>query len=122
MDEMKNNNEMERLYAETFQSIQVGALLHGRVIAVKSENVIVDVGYKSEGYVRSEEFSDEELRALRPEMPFEVYVEQVRDAEGSYAAFQRTCLQGKDLGRDRKGLSGKTALLRALLPRRSRAA
>jgi len=27
MDEMKNN-EMEKMYAETFQTIQVGALLH----------------------------------------------------------------------------------------------
>ncbi len=82
MDEMKNNNEMERLYAETFQSIQVGALLHGKVIAVKPDNVIVDIGYKSEGYVRSEEFSEQELDALRPGDAIEVYVEQVRDAVG----------------------------------------
>jgi len=57
MDEMKNN-EMEKMYAETFQTIQVGALLHGRVIAVKANNVIVDIGYKSEGYIRREEFTD----------------------------------------------------------------
>ena len=81
MDEM-NNNEMEKLYAETFQSIQIGALLHGKVIAVKADNVIVDVGYKSEGYVRREEFSDQEIRTLMPGDPIEVYVEQVRDSEG----------------------------------------
>jgi small subunit ribosomal protein S1 len=76
------DNEMEKLYAETFQTIQVGALLHGRVIAVKADYVIVDVGYKSEGYVRREEFSDQEARTLRPGDPIEVYVEQVRDSEG----------------------------------------
>lgn len=81
MDEMKNN-EMEKLYAETFQTIQVGALLHGRVIAVKPDNVIVDIGYKSEGYVKREEFTDEEVRTLRPGDPIEVYVEQIRDSEG----------------------------------------
>jgi len=81
MDEMKNN-EMEKLYAETFQTIQVGAMLRGRVIAVKTDNVIVDIGYKSEGYIRREEFTDEEVRMLKPGDPIEVYVEQMRDSEG----------------------------------------
>ena len=81
MDELKNN-EMEKLYAETFQTIQVGALLHGRVIAVKTGNVIVDIGYKSEGYVRREEFTDDEIRMLKPGDAIEVYVEQIRDSEG----------------------------------------
>jgi len=36
------------------------------VIAVKTGNVIVDIGYKSEGYIRREEFTDEEIRMLRP--------------------------------------------------------
>ena len=77
-----NNNEMERLYAETFQSVSEGALLSGRVLAVKQDVIIVDIGYKSEGYIRSDEFTEKELKALQPGTALEVYVENMRDAEG----------------------------------------
>ena len=81
MDELKNN-EMEKLYAETFQTVRPGALLHGRIIAVKENYVIVDIGYKSEGYIKREEFTDQEIRKLAPGDAIEVYVEQLRDSEG----------------------------------------
>jgi small subunit ribosomal protein S1 len=77
-----NNNEMERLYAETFQSVSEGALLSGKVVAVKQNVIIVDIGYKSEGYIRTDEFTEEELRALEPGAHLEVYVENMRDSEG----------------------------------------
>jgi small subunit ribosomal protein S1 len=76
------NNEMERLYAETFHKIEEGAILSGKVVAVKSDGVIVDVGYKSEGFVPAGEFSQEELGALKPGDAIEVYVENIRDSEG----------------------------------------
>jgi small subunit ribosomal protein S1 len=81
MDELKNN-EMEKLYAETFQTVRVGALLHGRIIAIKENYVIVDIGYKSEGYIKRDEFTDQEILKLKPEDAIEVYVEQIRDSEG----------------------------------------
>lgn len=76
------NNEMERLYAETFQSIEEGGLLPGKVLAIKQDGVIVDIGYKSEGFVKIAEFRDDELRALKPGDTIEVYVESIRDSEG----------------------------------------
>jgi small subunit ribosomal protein S1 len=77
-----NNNEMERLYAESFQKVSEGALLSGKVLAIKQDVIIVDIGYKSEGYIRSDEFTEEELRALKAGDPLEVYVENMRDSEG----------------------------------------
>ena len=77
-----NNTEMEKLYAETFQRIEEGAILSGKVLAVKQDGVIVDIGYKSEGFVRAEEFSEEELKSLKPGSTLEVYVEHIRDSEG----------------------------------------
>jgi len=76
------NNEMERLYAESFHSIGEGTILSGKVLAVKPEGVIVDIGYKSEGFVRIEEFTEEELRSLKPGEPIEVYVENINNSEG----------------------------------------
>lgn len=77
-----NNNEMERLYAETFQTISEGSLLSGKVLAIKQNVIIVDIGYKSEGYIRIDEFTEEELRTLKPGAALEVYVENMRDSEG----------------------------------------
>jgi len=71
---------MERLYAETFHSIEEGTILKGKVLAVKQDGVIVDIGYKSEGFVRGEEFTEDELlehvTALltRVKVPVAIYV------------------------------------------------
>ena len=77
-----NNNEMDRLYAETFQTISEGSLLSGKVLVIKQNLIIVDIGYKSEGYIRIDEFTEEELRTLKPGAKLEVYVENMRDSEG----------------------------------------
>lgn len=79
---MEPNNEMEKLYAETFHTISEGAILSGRIIGVKAESVIVDIGYKSEGFIRRSEFSEDEIRALKPGDDIEVYVVSMRDSEG----------------------------------------
>lgn len=76
------NNEMEQLYAETFHSIEEGAILAGRVLSVKADGVIIDIGYKSEGFIGIHEFTEEEIRSLRPGEPIEVYVTNIRDTEG----------------------------------------
>lgn len=76
------NNEMEKLYAETFQRIEEGSVLKCRVVIIKQDGVIVDVGYKSDGFIPIEEFTPEELAALREGDTIDVYVEQMRDARG----------------------------------------
>jgi len=68
------NSEMEKLYAETFHSIEEGAILKGRVIAVKQDGVIVDIGYKADGFVPAEELSLEEISGLQEGHEIEVYV------------------------------------------------
>jgi small subunit ribosomal protein S1 len=76
------NNDMEKLYAETFQTMEEGTILSGKILAIKPDGVIVDIGYKSEGFVRANEFTPEELQSLKPGDRIEVYVEHLRDTEG----------------------------------------
>jgi small subunit ribosomal protein S1 len=77
------NNEMERLYAETFHTIAEGTILKGRVLALKPDGVIVDIGYKSEGFVPINEFSVEELSSIKVGSFIDVYVEEIIDSEGT---------------------------------------
>lgn len=76
------NNDMEKLYAETFHTIEEGAILPGKIVAVKQGGVIVDIGYKSEGFIHIEEFTPEELKALSPGDTIDVFVVSLRDSEG----------------------------------------
>ena len=79
---METNNEMERLYAETFQRIEEGGIRSGKIVAIKPDCIIVDIGYKTEGVIRIEEFTEEELHSLKPGDKIEVYVITMRDSEG----------------------------------------
>ena len=76
------NEELEKLYAESFQGIESGSVLTGRVIAVGPDKAVVDVGYKSEGVISSSEFSEDELKDLKEGDELEVYVVAIKDSEG----------------------------------------
>src|SRR4030042_5513409 len=129
-----NNNEMDRLYAETFQTISEGSLLSGRVVAIKQNVIIVDIGYKSEGYIRIDEFNEEELSRLKPGSALEVYVENMRDSEGvirlskeraskikTWDILEKSLEEGSDVEgkiveKTKGGMNGDIGGVKALLP------
>lgn len=76
------NNEMDKLYAETFHRIEEGEILKGRVIHVRHDGIMVDIGYKSEGFIPAEEFSPTELQSIKTEDTLDVYVVDIQDSEG----------------------------------------
>ena len=47
---------MEELYASTLKDIKEGEVSKGTVAAITLKEVIVDIGFKSEGFVPIEEF------------------------------------------------------------------
>jgi small subunit ribosomal protein S1 len=47
------------LYEESFKRFAEGELVTGRVISIDKDHVLVDIGYKSEGQVRIQEFLDQ---------------------------------------------------------------
>jgi small subunit ribosomal protein S1 len=55
-DSEKNYDDM---YAESFKRFGEGELVTGKIIAVDKDYVLVDIGYKSEGQIRIQEFKDE---------------------------------------------------------------
>jgi len=71
---------MEALYAESLSDFEEGEVVRGRVVQVRDGEVLVDVGYKSEGTISLEEFRS----GARPNVgdEIEVYLEAMEDAEG----------------------------------------
>ena len=49
---------MMQLYAATLQDLTEGDVVNGRIIEVRDTEVVVDIGYKSEGLVPLDEFRD----------------------------------------------------------------
>jgi small subunit ribosomal protein S1 len=47
------------LYEESFKRFAEGEVVTGRVISVDKDHVLVDIGYKSEGQIRIQEFTDD---------------------------------------------------------------
>jgi small subunit ribosomal protein S1 len=128
------NNEMERIYAETFRQIREGTILAGRIVSVKQDGVIVDVGYKSEGFIAADEFTPEELANLKEGDVLDVYVVNIQDSEGVLtlskdkasrirawdvleAAFEKgTTIEGMIVGKTKGGLTVDVLGVKAFLP------
>ncbi len=67
-------------YDETLSNIQSGEVLEGTVIAVSKREVIVNIGYKSEGVIPVSEFRYNPELAVGEKV--EVYVESAEDKRG----------------------------------------
>ena len=65
-------NQLQEQYVQSLQPIEEGQMIPGRVIEVDGDYVYVDVGYKSEGKIASNEFD------TKPELGETVYVILVR--------------------------------------------
>jgi small subunit ribosomal protein S1 len=72
--------EMARLYDESFANIAEGEVVQGTVMKIQGNSVILDVGFKSEGAVSLEEFTDPDDISVGDKV--DVYLENLEDQEG----------------------------------------
>jgi small subunit ribosomal protein S1 len=54
------NIGFKELYEQSLQSVQMGGVLTGRVVQINADSVMVDVGWKTEGYIPARELRDEQ--------------------------------------------------------------
>lgn len=74
------SSQFADLYEKTLQNFQEGDVVKGRVVALRGKEVIVDIGYKAEGVLHIDEFTDPAEAALGNEL--EVLFESFEDEEG----------------------------------------
>lgn len=58
-EEEESMEELMELYEESFKRFAEGEVVTGKIISVDKDHVIVDIGYKSEGQIRIDEFCNE---------------------------------------------------------------
>ncbi len=71
---------MKELYEKTFVVISQGQIVKGKIVDVRQKEVVVDIGYKSEGLIPIEEFSSEKPPEVGQEI--EVFLERKEDENG----------------------------------------
>ncbi len=76
----QKQNKLEDLYNNTLNTVQEKEVLEGTVISMNKREVVVDIGYKSDGIVSLNEFR------YNPDLkvgdPVEVYIESLEDKKG----------------------------------------
>ncbi len=73
----------KELYEQSLQNVQLGEVIKGKVVQITPEMIMVDVGWKTEGYIPAREIKDEQGNiSLSVGDEIEVLVDR-RDGEGN---------------------------------------
>ena len=73
--------ELANLYTESFRDVKQGELVKGKIVRIQDDNVIIDVGFKSEGTIPKSEFGEDPNLEVGKEV--EVVLESVEDQDGN---------------------------------------
>ena len=113
--EKENSNEIdieiENKYSSTFGDISEHSLIEGRVVGMNDRDVLIDIGFKSEGIIDRSEFRSDDLPEIGDQV--EVYLEFIEDASGNTilskekADFMRRWKELKDAYESEKTITGK---------------
>ena len=82
-------HQLEDMYEDTLNEIEEKEIVTGRVVSVDQDYVVVDIGFKSEGMVQTNEFPDEVVENLEPGDEVDVFLDQVEDQEGQLILSRR---------------------------------
>src|SRR5947208_4388667 len=77
---LEERAEMFGRYEESLRSIGEGEIVRGTVLAVDDKEVLVDVGFKSEGVIALSEFPD--ASSIKVGDVLEVFLEKMENQDG----------------------------------------
>src|SRR4051812_43536470 len=69
--------QMQELLAKSFREFKEGSIVKGRVLEIRPREVLVDIGYKSEGVIPTHEFEDVDSMEVGDEV--EVLLERLEN-------------------------------------------
>ncbi|OGW84372.1 MAG: 30S ribosomal protein S1 [Omnitrophica bacterium RIFCSPLOWO2_01_FULL_45_10] len=78
--EKRKKEDLSMLYKEAILKIEEGQILKGKIISISQKDVLVDIGYKSEGVISLSEFQEPDSIKVGDEI--DVYLESKEDDNG----------------------------------------
>lgn len=76
----EETKKLEELYTKSFKSIDEGGVINGTVVSINSREIVVNIGFKSDGVISASELRYNPDLKIGDEI--EVYVESQEDATG----------------------------------------
>ncbi|MCX8026314.1 MAG: 30S ribosomal protein S1 [Thermodesulfovibrionales bacterium] len=81
-NQLKTNlGDIETLYEETIHRVEGGAIHKGKVITIRPDSYVIDVGYKTEGIVNKSEFTEDEIEGIKEGDLVDVFVDRINEKE-----------------------------------------
>ena len=87
------HNDLVNLYSNSLKALNQNELISGYVVSISDREVVVNVGFKSDGIVSRNEFKD--LPDLKVGDKVEVYLENVEDQDGQLIISRKRAIQEK---------------------------
>ena len=87
------HQEMVNLYTNSLKSLNQNELISGTIVSISDREVVVNVGFKSDGIISRNEFKD--LTDLKIGDTVEVYLENVEDQDGQLIISRKRAIQEK---------------------------
>ncbi len=78
---------LSQLYNKTLSKVNEGDIVSGKILDVSEKEVIVDIGFKSEGIMPLDEFDNAD--DIKPGDTIEVYLEKIEDMSGQLILSKR---------------------------------
>ena len=77
----QESDDLSEAYSNTLIDISENQLIKGRVVGMNDRDVLIDIGFKSEGLIDRSEFNEDSLPAIGDQV--EVYLEYLEDSSGN---------------------------------------
>ena len=90
---MKQKEIKEDIFSKSMKDFFEGSIVKGKILEIRPSEVLVDIGYKSEGVVPAQEFPD--FKSLKVGDEIEVLLEKLEDENGM-------CVLSKDKAEQKK--------------------
>ncbi len=83
-DAVMSQESLEEAYDNSLKAFTDGEIVKGTVVDVSRDEVMIDIGFKSEGYIPAEEFDTDEndLPSVKVGDEIDVYIVRREDSEG----------------------------------------
>lgn len=75
-----DREEMAKMYEETMKDFVTGSIVQGKVLEIRNNEVLIDIGYKSEGLIPASEFGD--LSEVKEGDEYNVLLAEIEDDDG----------------------------------------
>ena len=75
--------DLAALYTGMLHNVNTGKLVKGTILRVDNDGVLVDINFKSDGFIPRYEFSEHELKKFKAGDQIEVILDELESTEGN---------------------------------------